>query len=301
MNQLQITVEELRSLSPTDVIRNEKVKSKFIEIYDAVWGGGGESAYASQSNFFIAQIKEKAEDMKACGSLSIFTAFISLAVNGLSIEITSKPQCYLQKQNYKIGIDARNQPIYEPRAVVKVSAYGELFLRVRAGQIRHADNPVIVYEGDEFSFSDNGGQKIVNYTRKLPRQSDKIVACFMKITRNDGTIDYSVMFEEDWIRLQGYSMKLTRSSNALYTSNNGQIDTGFLIAKCVRHAFNTYPKVRIGKAAVLETESEDDIDYGVNEEGLRPQSPKPFEGENNDAQAPGVVIEEPEDEDDGAF
>ena len=52
----------------------------------------------------------------------------------------------------------------------------------------------------------------------------------------------------------------------------GQIDPGFLVAKCIKHAFKTYPKARVGRATQLEsqqvdeTEITDDI-YGVTGDG----------------------------------
>ena len=144
-----------------------------------------------------------------------------------------------------------------------------MVLRARAGQIRHADNPVIVYEGDEFSFGENNGCKYVNYRCNLPRTSNHIVACFMKITRIDGSTDYSVMLEDDWKRLAGYSAKNNsyydqtthqriEKPNELYSSVNGQIDTGFLIAKCIKHAFKSYPKIAIGKGTQFESDVVDD-------------------------------------------
>ena len=115
-----------------------------------------------------------------------------------------------------------------------------------------------------FEYGEKNGVKIVNYMSAFPRKSDRIVACFVKITRADGSIDYSVMTETDWKRLQGYSEKQNSytdrrtgetvvKSNALYNIN-GQIDTGFLIAKCIKHAFKTYPKINIGKGSVMESD-----------------------------------------------
>ena len=46
--------------------------------------------------------------------------------------------------------------------------------------------------------------------------------------------------------------------NELYTSANGGIDPGFLKAKCIKHAFDTYPKLRIGKGSVLESQTIDE-------------------------------------------
>lgn len=57
--------------------------------------------------------------------------------------------------------------------------------------------------------------------------------------------------------------------NALYSSQEGGIDPGFLENKMIKHAFDAYPKVRTGKYTVMETETEEApvIDYGVVDEG----------------------------------
>ena len=167
-------------------------------------------------------------------------------------------------RSVKFGTDQSGKDVWEKVCNLTISGYGELVLRKNAGQIRHADNPVIVYEGDTFQYGEQNGQKIVNYMSAFPRRSNKIIACFLKITRADGTIDYSVMTEQDWMRLKGYSDKqntyydskkgqYVTKSNELY-SKDGQIDTGFLMAKCVKHAFKTYPKLNIGRGTSLETE-----------------------------------------------
>ena len=174
----------------------------------------------------------------------------------------------------------------------------------------------MVYEEDSFSFSDTNGAKSVSYTCNLPHKSNHIIACFIRITRTDGSIDYSVMYEEDWGRLAGYSAKQNKrwdnerrqyimSPNELYTSNNGGIDAGFLMAKCIKHAFKTYPKVRIGKGTELQTEQEEPADndfYGVSENsGIQPEpASEPF-GPRPDISAGVTVHTEGTAEDDGAF
>lgn len=221
MSQIEITVKLLNELQPTEIVRNDNVRDKFIQIYDAMWsqstGVSGEAAYEKEARNFNRLLSE-------------------------------------------------------------------LVLRARCGQIRHADNPVIVYEEDSFEFGERNGQKFVNYTCRLPHQSGRIVACFMKITRADGSADYAVMLPEDWARLSNYSARQNSKfnyqtkqwengkPNALYTAQGGQIDPGFLVAKCIKHAFKTYPKARVGHATQLEsqqvdeTETSDDI-YGITDNG----------------------------------
>lgn len=197
--------------------------------------------------------------------MSVFFAFIDLAVRGLTLEPGAQALCYLLPRSYCIGKNAQGQDLYESRCNLTISGYGELVLRAKAGQIQYADNPVIVYEGDEFSFGEKDGRKYVNYCCRIPRQSDRIIACFLKITRCDGSVDYSVMTEGDWKRLSDFSGKANRywdneahryveRPNQLYSSAGGQIDTGFLKAKCIKHAFKTYPKIAIGKGTQLESD-----------------------------------------------
>jgi hypothetical protein len=76
-------------------------------------------------------------------------------------------------------------------------------------------------------------------------------------------------------RLRAYSNKnnfgsaTNDKSNALYTSSGGQIDTGFLKAKTLKHAFKAYPKVPTGKFTTLEPALEEEVlpsevDYGFD-------------------------------------
>ena len=57
-------------------------------------------------------------------------------------------------------------------------------------------------------------------------------------------------------------------ANALYTSNNGSIDPGFLENKMIKHAFDAYPKVRTGKFTIMDSDQEEEeiIDYGLVDE-----------------------------------
>jgi hypothetical protein len=292
MSQIEITVKLLNELQPTEIVRNDNVRDKFIQIYDAMWsqstGVSGEAAYEKEARNFNRLLSEKEDVRKKCSHFSLFTSFLDVAISGLTLDPGTKAQAYLLARSIAVDsyVDDHGQKKnrYETQCVLTVSGYGELVLRARCGQIRHADNPVIVYEEDSFEFGERNGQKFVNYTCRLPHQSGRIVACFMKITRADGSADYAVMLPEDWARLSNYSARQNSKfnyqtkqwengkPNALYTAQGGQIDPGFLVAKCIKHAFKTYPKARIGHATQLEsqhvdeTEITDDI-YGVTGDG----------------------------------
>ena len=283
MSQIEITVKLLNELQPTEIVRNDNVRDKFIQIYDAMWsqstGVSGEAAYEKEARNFNRLLSEKEDVRKKCSHFSLFTSFLDVAISGLTLDPGTKAQAYLLARSIAVDsyVDDHGQKKnrYETQCVLTVSGYGELVLR---------DNPVIVYEEDSFEFGERNGQKFVNYTCRLPHQSGRIVACFMKITRADGSADYAVMLPEDWARLSNYSARQNSKfnyqtkqwengkPNALYTAQGGQIDPGFLVAKCIKHAFKTYPKARIGHATQLEsqhvdeTEITDDI-YGVTGDG----------------------------------
>lgn len=293
MSNIAITVEQINSLNPLDIVRHDLVKQRFITIHDTLWGAGtGDAAYERESIFFNRILTEK-DTLQKSTKFSIFCSFIDLAVSGLSLEPGTRALCYLQGRKFNIGTDRNGNKVYEPRLRLTVSGYGELVLRTRAGQIRHADNPVLVYEEDSFSFSDTDGRKTVSYTCNFPHKSNKIVACYMRITRADGTIDYGIMLEEDWKRLEDYSARNNRywdkdarqwveNPNELYKSRNGSIDSAFLMAKCIKHAFKTYPKVRVGKYTAMESEVVDEpqaeIDdiYGVSDQPQAAPEPESF-------------------------
>ena len=302
--------QELQSMRAADVIRNERVQSQFINVYNSIWKEGGEQVYEREAIYFNQQMRDKVK-LRECSGMSVYNAFIDLAVKGITLAPGTQALCYLIPRNVNVGTDQTGKDVWEKVCNLTISPYGELVLRKNAGQIRHADNPVIVYEGDSFQYGEQNGQKVVNFMAALPRKSNKIIACFLKITRADGSIDYSVMTEDDWLRLKGYSDKqntyydaktrqYVTKSNELY-NRDGQIDTGFLKAKCIKHAFNTYPKLKIGRGSSLETEiieqqaPEFDPYGGVEEQ---PQ-------EQHFAPAPdmsaGVTIEPTSQEDDGIF
>lgn len=309
MNNTKSLVQELEQTKASDVIRNERVRSQFINVFNSIWKEGGEQVYEREAIYFNQQLRDKA-NLRACSGISIFFAFIDLAVKGLTLAPGAQALCYLVSRNVKVGTDKQGNDLWEKVCSLTISGYGELVLRKNAGQIRYVDNPIIVYEGDTFQFGEQNGQKIVNYMSAFPRKSNKIIACFLKITRADGTIDYSVMTEQDWMRLKDYSDEQNKyfdkktnqwviKSNKLY-DKKGQIDTGFLMAKCVKHAFKTYPKLNIGRGSVLESEeiAKEDLaidPYGGVEEVMQEETREQPLAQSPDA-AQGVVINTGDDD-----
>lgn len=265
-NKIQLTGAELSALKPLELPEHEMVQSKFINLYNSIHGTNqGELIYHKETFNFKRMIAEKRE-LQECSSLSLYGVFLDVAVNGLSLDSGSKPLAYVIPRNANIG--TKDNPRYEKRAYLVVSPYGELVMRMRAGQIKHVDNPVVVFEGDTFEpYIDDNGQKKIRFSAVIPRKSKKIIGCFIRITRLDGSVDFEHLTNEDIDRLAHYSEKQNYGKkNPLYTSNEGQIDVGFLAGKMIKHAFRTYPKVRTRGVQTITEEviEKEQIDYGVD-------------------------------------
>ena len=230
----------------------------------------------------------------------------------LSVEPGAQATAYLIPRNVNIGKGSDGKDVYETRCTLKISGYGELVIRASAGQILYADNPIVVYDNDEFSCSVSGEKKSVEYKCNLPHKGHQVIGCFIRIVRSDRSVDYSWLLEEEIERLKGYSSKANKKwnererryeckANELYTSNDGSIDTGFLIAKTIKHAFKTYPKIKVGKSTVLqsedpEPEKTEDI-YGVQTDSVPSENERPFGPPVNDV-AKGVTIDKSSSPDD---
>lgn len=274
-NKFADTVGKLQQLKPWEVPVNPDVQNHIITLYDTVHGDGGEAFYERESRFINRFIIDDRAKWNVT-SISVFLAFVDLAVKDLTLEPGAQALCYLLNRSTKVmTTDAKGNLVegWENRAYISITGYGEILLRQRAGQIRHCDTPTVVYSGDEFSYIERDGRKQVTYGLQLSHDSTKPIACFMKITRLDSTVDYAIILPEAWARLAEYSKKQNRGkTNELYTSGLGSsIDPGFLIAKCVKHAFKSYPKLPIGKGMVMEADLPEEEQmpdyYNMNEAG----------------------------------
>ena len=274
--ETRIKRSELEKFTVAEVVDDDRVRNRFVELYNSrSIKKNGEAEYIQATESFMRAIQED-NNLQQCTTLSLYNAFLDMAIFGVNVAKQSKPLAYLLWNSVNVG--TKDKPKYEKRANLEISPYGELAIRQQRGQIKYADNPVIVYEGDDYSgVYYKGGQKCVDY--KPNHKSTKIVAGFLKIVRLDGSIDFVEMDMNRVNQLMGYSERKNKrgnpqgKANALYTSNKGQIDEGFFVAKLVKHAFNAYPRIDNPNANAtfqtqqLENEVEETEDlYGVDEE-----------------------------------
>lgn len=300
--ETKIALADLNKLTPMQIADNPQIQNKFVKLYNSIHGSdNGELILEREKYHFVRQINDN-PGLKQCTSLSLYGCFMDVAVTGMTFEGGSQPLIYMIPRSVNVGTKEQKQ--YEKRAVLMISPYGELVLRMKAGQIRHADNPVIVYEGDSFQYGSDRDGNWVKHTAKVPNESQKIIACYMRIVRNDGTVDFSYLLEADVKRLAGYSEKQNfGKANALYASNGGQIDTGFLKAKTIKHAFKTYPKLVTSKQMPMGehtvVESQDEVETPAIDYGIEPEPESFDEAEVVAEQA--VVVEEDQNDQEGGF
>lgn len=240
-------------------------RDKFIEVYNQKFGEGGEVFFEEQKALFNNELLNGSFKgyLEKATSLNIHDAFMNLAINGLSLEKGTATLCYLMGySNYD-----KNTKKSAYTAKITYTGYGEILLRQRAGQILRCDNPVVVYNCDDFRFGERDGHKFVDYVKTYPRPANSyIVACYVKIILPNNSYDYFVLDREGIGRLREYSAKFggqDHKANALYggsyTGNDGKmyfkdIDTGFLISKTCKHAFKTYPKLPVGLGGILQAD-----------------------------------------------
>ena len=271
LNKKTNAVDYILSLPAINIATDPMVKQKFINIYMKIHGVNESTAelfYETESYHFNKKLRTT-KDLQDCERMSIYGAFIDIAVNGLSID-PSRKLAYLQPGGTNIfetkiedGKPVKSK-VWINQLNNVISPYGELSLRQSMGQIKYVDNVIIVYQGDVFDpYVNRDGFKMVDYKCATPRKSNIIVGSFIKITRPDGSFDYFYMLKEDIERLKKYSAnKFGGTANALYGGNDGQIDSGFLQAKTIKHAFKAFPPVLIkGTYSKME-----DLEEGPGEE-----------------------------------
>lgn len=262
-------VQKINSAPAGSLANLPEVADRFKQIYKVMNGGNDDRAavkYEAEKFHFMKLIQDK-PDLQQCSKLSLYGCFLDMAVNGLSFDPAMK-HAYVVSFNTNVG--TKNEPKWEKRATLMVSGYGELHMRVRQGQIKHADNPILVYEGDEFRHGTKDGRVFLDHVGAFPRKTDNIIACYIRLERNDGSVDYKVLSIEEVQKLRKFSKD--PNSKAWTDGLPGMVQS-----KTMKHAFRSYPKIRMGEftkltSDIVDTEVEEvKIDYGLN--GSMPSAP----------------------------
>lgn len=243
-----IKVEYLNGLKVMDLANDPQVMANFIQLYVNTHPGATQAdaeIFHARESLFFNKLLLASEDLRACTKYSLYSCLTDVVTNGGTFDPTMDLM-YIEIRHYNVG--TQTNKVWEHRASNTFTAQGELNVRMQLGQILYVDTPRIVYEHELFDVIEEKGKVNIIYHSKIPRTSKRIIASFMKITRPDGSWDYSYLTEEDITRFRISSEKNNKSTgkaNALYTSCNGGIDPGFLATKTIRHGFRVFPKARI--------------------------------------------------------
>lgn len=299
--QAALVKSVLNSMKPIELVEDTRVKDKFILIYNRTHGSDNGELFYERERFHFSRIIQDNPGLQKCTGLSLYGCILDTACDGLSFEGGSQPHVYITPKNLNVG--TKENPVWETRAVRALSPYGELLMRMKAGHLRHADNPQVVYDCDGF---EKGTNRQGNWVKHSPVNSNKrpkdakIITCFIRLVRTDGSVDFSWLDEGDIERLKGYSLKQNKTSaNALYSSNNGQIDVGFLKAKTIKHAFKSMPKLAAKDIAPNATTIEEP-DHGMPAAEVVPDDNESFV-DAEVVQAETVTVEEDQNDQEGGF
>lgn len=285
LTQSQNLMQVIQNSSPAQMIENELVADRFRDLFKIIHGikdARMADAFYTAEKFHFLKLINDSVNLQQCTKLSLYGIFMDVAVSGLSFDPTMK---HLYIVPYNVNIGTKNEPKWEKRAALQISGIGELLLRTKQGQIKYADNPVVVFEGDEFRFGTRDGRTVVEHMAAIPRVSENIIACYICITRHDGSKDYKVMAMEDINRLRNFSKD--PQSKAWTDGLKGMVE-----AKTIKHAFKNYPKIRMGEFSKLASETVDEVpeilnnvpDYGFNMQQAQPQEATPFSLQQNQQQ-----------------
>jgi hypothetical protein len=246
-NQIQVTSNYIKGLKPASVATDKAIGDHFVNKFMLMYQAPKEQAtafYEREKDNFLKRISDS-EDLQACTPMSIFLAFMQVGGWQLSFEGGNQSEVYLIPGNRNVA--PKGQPAQWVKEVVaQPTPWGEKKIRIQNRQIKDADKPVIVYEGDHYEeFLDDNGKLCVKWKKGVRADNAKILCSFIRIEKPDGSSEFKTFDMADVAKWRNSSEKKNKDkgANAMYTSNNGQIDKLFFEGKTLKHAFKSYPKV----------------------------------------------------------
>jgi phage RecT family recombinase len=264
-------VQKLETTPVVQIANLPEVADRFKQLYAIMNGkdsAKADVAYESEKFHFMKLLSDK-PDLQKCTKLSLYGCFLDMAVQGLSFDPAMK---HAYVVGFPTNVGTQQNPKWETRATLLIDGRGELVIRQRQGQIKYADNPIVVFEGDVFKYGTKNDRVYVEHEAAFPRKSDNILACYLRIERPDGSVDYKVFGIEDVMKLKEFSKQ--KNSLAWTAGLRGMVET-----KTIKHAFKSYPKVKMGNFSKLHSEIVDPveeefkIDYGIDtSEAALPQA-----------------------------
>ena len=264
----------LSTLKPVQIIEHEVTEQRFIDIFTSIHEQDGSIAYEKEK-FYFQKILVDNPVIAECTPLSLFSVFLDVATKGLTLDNSSKALCYITFR--KVKKRTHEGDVWEKRALLDISGYGELVLRERANQVKYADNPEIVYINElKDCRQENTPEGVrIFHTIEYPRPASSGIAfIYVRIVRPDGSVTFGTLDIEGIERLKNFSAsnngKWQKDNNGKYVNIPGEAnklysDSGFLKAKCLKHAFQSFPKLKLNNFSAITEGQERPEEVGVSQ------------------------------------
>lgn len=295
-------------LKGVNFITQEPIKDAFINMVQKFHNKSEAEATATWEReiTYFKKAMSESQKLQSATNVSLYSVLVDIAQTGLSIQPGSKSEAYLESRGSKTGQKTeKGEDIYQESARLVITAYGELNMRIKSGQIIRMKNPIVLYEGDVFQPRTNQrGELYVEYLPSIPRKSQKIFGCYACIELPGGSLDFKWLLEDDIQRLAKYSTprptkwNQNPEANALYSANGGQIDPGFLEAKTIKHAMRAYTKLHVGESVAFEDDDlipngnqPDNFDQQSDNAGQQSTGQEPAD-QQPEAPQGGVVVQD---------
>src|ERR1017187_285726 len=121
-NQVKAVMNYIDSLPPAKVASDEKVGEKFVQVFNAIHGSKAGSSIYEAEKFYFQKLVSENEKLSKCTPMSLYGAFVTLAVEGLSLD-PAKHLSYLMSRSCKVM--KNGVATWEERAYLEVQALGE--------------------------------------------------------------------------------------------------------------------------------------------------------------------------------
>lgn len=284
---------------PIKMLEHDYVEERFVDIFKTIHKDDAQAIYEKEK-FNFSKILQENPELKECTPLSLFSVFLDVATKGLTLDNSSKALCYITFRNVR---KKKNEgDTWEKRAILDISGYGELVLRERAEQVKYADNPEVIYDGEKYKQENTPEGVFIYHTIEYPRPTDKsIVLIYVRIVRPDGSVTFGTLDQSDILRLKEYSAKnngkwdkdtgkrVPGEANKLYN------DISFLKAKCLKHAFQSFPKLKLNNFSAFTNDEERPEEFGLESANIPKTIEKIKEPQDYQQEPEGIIIEDPDE------
>lgn len=180
-NKLQLTATMLAQCTkPGQVMELPAVRDRWVNTYKMTTGKeDGELKFEAEKVLFMQTVSESA-GLAKCTPITIYSSFILLAVSGLSLR---DDQCYLIPYKDKCGF--------------MVGWKGRLEQLTQIPGIKHVNEPICVFDGEDFDYSIVEGEiKVAHHKPLLNTVGRDILAVYCTIEFQIGKKTYLMKREE---------------------------------------------------------------------------------------------------------